>query len=176
MVMFAGIPLGFVREGISLWGPTLLYESFRLDLQSTMGAALLIPIFNFFGVISARLLITKFIRKETKLVAVFFAGGVISCIFLYLFKGTNIIIYLGLLAICSLCLYGASSIVTSVIPLKYYMPSSAAGFLDFSIYLGAGLSGIITGFVTQKFGWSIVVFIWIVIGMIGSICAYKSED
>ena len=49
LVALSGIPLGFVREGISLWGPTMLFETFGLDLQSTMGSVLLIPFFNIFG-------------------------------------------------------------------------------------------------------------------------------
>jgi len=50
----------------------MLLETFQLNLKSTMSAALLIPFFNFMGVITTRLLITKFQNNETKLVAIFF--------------------------------------------------------------------------------------------------------
>ena len=99
--------------------------------ELTMSAALFIPFFNFMGVITTRLLITKFQNNETKLVAIFF-------------RNSSIIAYLVLLAICLLSSYGASSTITSVIPLKYRMTSSVAGFLDFQHILDAGLSGIIT--------------------------------
>ena len=50
------------------------------------------------------------------------------------------------------------------------MTSSVAGFLDFSIYLGAGLSGIITGFLSNRIGWNIVILLWIIVGIAGCIC------
>jgi len=174
LIALAGIPLGFVREGISLWAPAMLLDTFQLNLKSTMSAALFIPLFNFMGVIAARLLIIKLQNNETKLVAIFFAGGIITCTLLYFSRNSSIVAYLVLLAVCSLSLYGASSIITSVIPLKYRMTSSVAGFLDFSIYLGAGLSGIITGALSNKFGWSIVVLVWVIAGAIGSICMYMA--
>lgn len=170
LIALASIPLGFIREGISLWAPTMLLEIFQLNLKSTMGAALLIPLFNFMGVVVARLIIIKFQDNETKLVAIFFTGGILTCVLLYFFKDSNIIVYLVLLAVCSLCLYAASSILTSVIPQKYHMTSSVAGFLDFSIYLGAGLSGIITGFLSNRIGWNIVILLWIIVGIAGCIC------
>lgn len=174
LVAFAGIPLGFIREGISLWGPTMLYETFGLNLKSTMGAALLIPLFNFIGVIVARLLIVKFHNKETYLIFIFFASGTLGCISLYFLGAAGIIVNLTLLAICSLSFYGASSIITSVIPLKYDMTSSIAGLLDFSIYLGAGLSGIVTGFLSNKIGWNLVVLLWIMAGTAGGMCVYMA--
>lgn len=174
LIALAGIPLGFIREGISLWAPAILFDTFQLNMMSTMSAALLIPLFNFMGVIAARLLIMKLQNNETKLVAIFFVGGIITCTLLYFSKDSNIIVYQVLLAMCSLCLYGASSIITSVIPLKYRMTSSVAGFLDFSIYLGAGLSGIITGFLSNKLGWSIVVLLWVTAGAAGSIFMYMA--
>lgn len=174
LIAIAGIPLGFVREGISLWAPAMLFDTFQLNLQSTMSAALLIPLFNFMGVIATRLLINKLQNNEIKLAAIFFTGGIFTCILLYFFKNSGIITYLVLLALCSLSLYGASSIITSVIPLKYHMTSSVAGFLDFSIYLGAGMSGILTGFLSNKFGWSIVVLVWVIAGAVGSTCMYTT--
>jgi sugar phosphate permease len=174
LIALAGIPLGFIREGISLWSPTMLYETFQLNLQSTMGAALLIPLFNFAGVIAARLLIAKFYNKETNLVFIFFVCGLFGCIFLYFFGDSNIIVNLTLIAMCSLSFYGASSIITSVIPLKYNMTSSIAGFLDFSIYLGAGLSGIVTGFLSNKIGWNFVVLLWVMAGTAGGTCVYMA--
>lgn len=176
IIMFSGIALGFIREGISLWGPTLLFETFHLNLKSTMSMALVIPFFNFFGVLIARLLIAKFINKEKKLVTLFFIGATICCTLLFLTKSLSVIVFFALLATCSLCLYGATSIITSVIPLNYHLPSSVAGFLDFSIYLGAGLSGIITGFISDRIGWNQVVLIWVIVGLIGIVCMYGAEN
>jgi len=170
LIALAGIPLGLIREGISLWAPTILFETFHLNMKSTMSAVLLLPLFNFTGVILARLLIVKFHNKETKLVTIFFIGGIFACVLLYLFRNSNIFVYLALLALCSLSLYAASSIITSVIPLKYKMTSSVAGFLDFSIYLGAGLSGIVTGVLSNEIGWSSVMLLWVLAGVAGIIC------
>ena len=68
---------------------------------------------------------------------------------------------LGLLALCSMFMYGATSILTSVIPQECPMPSTAAGFIDFVVYLGAGLSGIITGIVSERYQWTAVPALWV---------------
>jgi sugar phosphate permease len=54
------------------------------------------------------------------------------------------------------------------------MTSSIAGFLDFSIYLGAGLSGIVTGFLSNKIGWNFVVLLWVMAGTAGGTCVYMA--
>jgi sugar phosphate permease len=175
LIAFAGIPLGFVREGIGLWAPTILLENFQLSFKSTAGAALIIPFFNLMGIVAVRLLCTKFYNKEIKLASIFFSGGILACILLYFIGSLSVVVSLFLLAICSLCFYAVTSIFTSVIPQKYHLTSSVAGFLDFSIYLGAGLSGIVTGFILDKLGWNVIILLWIVMGIAGSVCIYLRQ-
>lgn len=172
-MMISCIPLGFIREGIGLWAPLMIFERFDLNLRSTMGAALFIPFFNFLGVIAARIIIPKFIDKESKPVNIFFISSILSLIMLYVYGSKNIIVFVLLMAWCSLSLYGGTSIITSVIPLKYHMASSVAGALDFSIYLGAGISSVVTGVIAQFAGWQTVIIVWILVAAVGIISINK---
>lgn len=175
LIALSGIPLGLVREGINVWGPTLLYESFHLDIQSTLSMVVMIPCLNFLGVMAARYLIGLFPKDEKKVVSILFIFGVTACIFLYLLKTTSVIVYLLLLCCCSSSLYGATSVITSVIPLNYRLTSSTVGFLDFTIYLGAGVSGILTGFVSENFGWNAVTLLWTIAGIAGTVFIIMSK-
>lgn len=174
-IMLACIPLGFIREGIGLWAPMMIFERFQLNIQTTMGAALFIPFFNFIGALVARVIVPKFLNRETKPLNIFFISSVLSLIMLYFFGNTNVIVFVLIMAWCSLSLYGGTSIVTSIIPLKYHMASSVAGILDFSIYVGAGISSVVTGVMGQFAGWQAVIIVWILVAVAGIISINRAE-
>lgn len=162
LIALCALFLGFVREGISLWIPAILTETFSTDLKSVMETALLIPIFNFAGIFAARLIIKKFYRREAFLISLFCSGACGVFILLFLFPDAGLVYYILSLGLSSMFLYCATSVITSVIPLYSKLPSSLAGFFDFSIYAGAGISGIVSGFVSKNFGWDKVFLTWIV--------------
>jgi sugar phosphate permease len=60
--------------------------------------------------------------------------------------------------------------MTTTIPLqyrKYGRVSAIAGFIDFSIYVGSGLSGVFTGLIADLLGWNSVFVLWAVAGAVG---------
>ena len=61
-----------------------------------------------------------------------------------------------------------------VIPMgfaKYNKASSAAGFFDFSSYMGAGIAGFVTGSISEHWGWNGALVMWIIIAFGGSMPA-----
>ena len=66
--------------------------------------------------------------------------------------------------------YGANSILLTALPLGLAdegIVSSSAGFLDFASYVGAGISGVLTGWLVDRWGWSVVFGYWIVAVLMG---------
>jgi sugar phosphate permease len=45
---------------------------------------------------------------------------------------------------------------------------SVAGFIDFFGYIGAGMAGVFSGFLTDKFGWSASFWFWIISAFLSS--------
>jgi sugar phosphate permease len=59
----------------------------------------------------------------------------------------------------------------SVIPMGYAKinkTSAVAGFLNFSNYMGAGMSGVVTGAMSDYWGWNGILAIWIFSTLLGA--------
>lgn len=134
------IPLGFLREGVLLFTPLYLVKTFDVPFQVIMRQAILIPLFNFGGVIIARFLSQK-ISNIYRVITIMFVMGLISLISIFMFAKVNLTLAVLLISICSASFYGTTSLITSTIPIRHKHTSTLAGLLDFFIYFGAGLSG-----------------------------------
>lgn len=181
-VVIACLTQGIIKDGISLWGPTLLKETHNLDMESTSALIVFIPLMNFAGIMMAGWLNKRLGNKEKLATAVLFASGMFSILLLvYLGKLSPVagLIFLGL---SSAAMYGANTLLLGVIPMnfaKYNKVSSIAGFLDFCSYLAAGCTASITGLIVDKLGWNGVLSVWIVscvIGVVSLMSSWKSEE
>ncbi|MGZ3539302.1 MAG: MFS transporter, partial [Thermodesulfobacteriota bacterium] len=45
---------------------------------------------------------------------------------------------------------------------------SAAGFIDFFGYIGAGMAGVVSGLLTDKIGWHAAFWFWIIAAFVSS--------
>jgi len=162
---------GLIREGIILWGPTFLYTTFKLNQKSIVLFSLFIPFISLMGIIGSGY-INKLFKSE-KLSIIFFLGsGAAFLIILLLTLGINIYINVILLSFTVAAMYGANTLLLTLIPLKYTkqnMVSSIAGFLDFNSYLGAAFSGVLIGYIIDISRWSIVIIIWLIVAIFGII-------
>jgi OPA family glycerol-3-phosphate transporter-like MFS transporter len=67
------------------------------------------------------------------------------------------------LAIISCFVYGANTLLLTVVPLQYHrygLTSSVAGALDAVAYLGAASSGLLNGWLADSGGWGTVALVW----------------
>lgn len=170
-IAFTGMVQGIIRDSISLWSPKLLMETQNLSLQSTVAIVLIIPMINLLGIIFATWLnrILKYNEKLTLLLLM--AGSIVVSFALLFFINISITVSIILIASASAFMFGANPIMTTTIPLKYRSHgrvSAIAGFIDFSIYLGSGLSGVFTGLIADYFGWNSVFFLWGAAGILGT--------
>ena len=163
---------GWIREGISVWFPTILQESGKIAANSPVLILVIIPLVNFGGI----LLVRKINRHakgdsiQTLLVIFSLATGIALLLNIFLKQGfwivlTSMVILLALT-------YGLTPILTSVIPFQYAQyrrVSLITGVLDFAIYSGAALSGIVSGLIADHFTWSGVMFLWLIAAVLGLI-------
>ncbi len=171
-VFITCISQGIVKEGINLWGPLLLKETQNLDLKSTVGYIIIIPIISFFGSALASWLNKLFNYREKIVIFILMTASVFSIIMFFILGKSSPTIGATLLAITSGLINGTNSMLMTIIPLNFAKRgrvSSVAGFLDFSSYIGAGLSGVLTGFVSDLWNWNGVIIVWIGAILIGII-------
>ena len=161
---------GIIKESISLWGPLYLMETHSIALSSTTSYILLIPLMNFGGILLSGWLDKKFNYRHNIAIMIIFAASIVSFLGLFLFGLLSIVIGVILLGCCSALMFGANTLLLGVIPMgfaKYNKASSAAGFFDFSSYMGAGIAGFVTGSISEHWGWNGALVMWIIIALAG---------
>lgn len=170
---------GIIKEGITLWTPSFLSDQYHLRQSAVSLMATIVPLVSIMGIFLAGWLNVKWQGKEKKPLVILLGMTMISCFFLYVMIGRFIILDIILLGSISALLYGANMLLLTMIPLryaKYQKASGVTGFLDFSVYLGAGLSGFLTGWLIDGVGWSMMTLLWAgisLVGIVGVLWAYK---
>ncbi|MDD4019209.1 MAG: hypothetical protein PHV28_14850, partial [Kiritimatiellae bacterium] len=70
--------------------------------------------------------------------------------------------------------YGLTPVLTSVIPFQYAhfkRVSLLAGLIDFSIYLGAAIAGVVSGWIADRYPWDRVMLLWLAAAIVGLVLA-----
>lgn len=176
-VIIACLTQGIIKDGIALWGPTMLKETHNLDMQSTTVLIMLIPLLNFGGMMIANLA-NKKMKNEKIATVILFAIGFLSIVCLYYYGHINAFVGLLFLGISSGMMYGANTLLLGVIPMgyvKYNKVSSVAGLLDFCSYLAAGVTSSITGLLVDNLGWDGVLVIWLICCVFGILALIISQ-
>lgn len=178
LVAIACIAQGVVKDGISLWAPTFLSDSQKLGPEAVSLFSLAIPAMSLFGILSAGWLLKLFRSNEMKAITVLISCAGIASVLLYIFLLSGVYVAVILLSITVALMYGANTILLTIIPLnfeKYKRVSTVAGFLDFSSYLGAAAAGVLTGSIVDHFGWEYVVLCWIGLAILAVICIVSAS-
>ena len=160
-VAVASFLYGVVEKGFLLWAPALLAETKGLPLDVAAYSAVAMPLLGAAGIVLAGWAAEG---KEPRLVALLMAAlGLLVLLFRAALSSDAL--WPGLMALGAIgaIAYGANALMVTAIPLSLGArggASSAAGFLDCASYLGAGLTGVLTGAISDKWGWDGVFAFW----------------
>lgn len=169
---------GFIKDGLSLWAPTFLKATQNINSSDISLISLVIPIMSMAGILCSGWLNKRFHGNERRSVLVLFSCSVIAGIILLISLGSGIGITVVLLSIIDACMYGANTLLLTIIPLKFRAfnkVSAVAGCLDFCSYIGAASSGVLTGFAADMLGWKSVVASWSILSAIGIVSLILSK-
>lgn len=181
LVAVACMVQGVIKEGITLWTPSFLSDQYHLTQSTVSLVATIVPLVSVMGIFLAGWLNEKWQGKEKKPLVFLLMMTMFCCLVLYAMIGQFIALDIILLGSISALLYGVNMLLLTMIPLryaKYQKASGVTGFLDFSVYLGAGLSGFLTGWLIDGVGWSMITLLWAgisMIGILGVLSAYKKS-
>jgi len=167
---------GFVYGGVMLWVPTYLVETLHINIGGAAISAGALPLCGLVGVLIAGWASDHFFHSRiapmTGLLMAGLAASVAATRFLALSGGqASATAALGLIGVTS---YGASSMLVTMLPLSLSdegSVSSAAGFLDFADYVGAGVSGLLAGVLVDVWGWDAVFICWTAVALLGAMAA-----
>lgn len=167
VMALACLAQGVIKDGISLWGPTMLLEIPGRMFSSAIALSLMIPTMNFAGIFLSGWITKSFRGLHRPAISSMLAVSAVAAAGLSLTR-SNLIGSALLLAGASCFIYGANTLLLTVIPLNYRsygLTSAVAGFLDGSAYLGAALSGMLNGWLADSGGWGLVALSWGVVGL-----------
>lgn len=166
LLALACVAQGVIKDGIGLWGPSLLWEAAGGSGSTTL-VSLLIPTMNLIGIyLSAWISHLSRGRLRSAIAGLLAASG-LGAIALAALSGRLIFAALLLPAISCL-IFAVNTLLLSVIPLhyqRYGLTSSVAGTLDAASYLGAAGSGLFNGWLADSGGWGRVTLVWGLVGM-----------
>ncbi len=160
-----------VRMGILDWGPKFLTESRGLNIKDAAWTVAAFEIAGIVGTLTAGWLTDKIFHGKGHRMCVFCMLGATAfmTIFRFLPDTAGLTLTSAVLVGAGFCIYGPQALIGIELGNQATKEASArangiAGVLG---YLGAGLSGLLVGYVADSFGWTRVFETIIVVSIIG---------
>ena len=178
VIAIVSIFLGLVRSSMDTWIPTMLEDFGGLSEEGIVVTLVLIPLLNFVGILLAKYIVKKF--GDELYMSVLVVWGVsllLGVVTLILFGMNTPVLYVVIVCVLFGCVYGLTPLFTSFVPLdfaKWNCVSTVTGFVDFAIYFGAGITGVVSGYLLgsgPEKNWSALNYYWVITLVVGmAIC------
>lgn len=162
---FALFGLNIVRYGFMSWAPTFMFEEQGATISLAAYKAIAFPLAGGLGAVFAGWMSDKVFKSRRAPVA--FIMLILLAIFSYFFKicpSDNWLLSLIILLFIGFFTFGPHILLVAALPADLgtrKAASSVTGFIDGMGYLGAGLTGVGTGYLVDKFGWDAGFYFWI---------------
>lgn len=166
MVGFSLFGLNIIRYGFMDWAPTYMFEVEKATISTAAYKALAIPLAGSLGALFAGWASDKFFQSRRAPIMVIMLIGLMGLTILYpQLKHYHWIWSLICLIVIGFTTYGPHVMICATIPMDYASrkaAASAAGFIDGFGYFGASLTGVISGFLVDHYGWNAAFYFWVV--------------
>lgn len=162
---------GVIKDNIIYWISLYLVAKFGLDVKSSIGFALLIPLLGIAGRLISPLVIRLFRGDEKKTMIFCFLGCAAAALPAFLVPGGTGQLSLALFAaaglgLATLLVNIINQVLLSSFPMRYSKDghtSTVAGIMDLAAYLGSGIGTTVYGFVIKFADYSWMFLSWIVL-------------
>ena len=162
----AGIANGFIKDGITTWVPSVLYEEFGLSQSFSILLTLFLPMVSTLGATIAKKTHEK-ISSHATMNMIFYAVSAILC------AGVLLSLKIRSLPAIMICFIGVAcgmaminNVITSMFALDYRKSLNAgfaAGLLNTFCYIGSTTTTYTLGAVSQSRGWNAVFIIMLAV-------------
>ena len=175
--LFSIIMMGFLRDGIESWLPTLYATAFNRDPSESVLVSVILPIFSIASIVVITALHKrKLFNNEIVGSSLLFGAAIVAAIPLALLinvRGTicNLICLVLAAFICA-CMHGCNFLLISCLPGRFARVGRAAtvsGFCNACVYIGAAVATYTIAIVSDNFGWQITVTSWMGVAALGVI-------
>lgn len=171
-IMLAIILQGALRDGITTWMPSYISETYHLGNAISILTGVLLPIFGIICfTIATKLYITK-LKNPLYCSTFFFAFGMLFAFCLCIFTGKNAVMSIVISALLTGCMHSVNLMLICMVP-NYFKTtgkvSTVSGVLNSCTYIGSAISSYGIAFLSDNFGWSFTLMIWLAITVLGTV-------
>lgn len=162
---------GILRDGVTTWLPTYIYESFGLSSEKSILTSTVIPIFSYISLQICSKLYNRTGRQPFKCGLMIFAVGAAAATVLAALGSRSVILTAAMCALIVGCMYGVNLVLISFIPGIYGSNenvSELSGTLNFMTYVGSAASAYGFALLSDSFGWNGTIISWVAIALLGT--------
>ena len=164
--------LDIIRYGFFYWAPVFLIEAQGATISSAGVTVAILPLAGSAGAIVCGWATGKFFdnRRAPVVCLCLFGLAIFSYLFYYAPPGAWIW-SLVCLALIGFCTYGAHVLMVGHAAQDFAgrkAAASAAGFIDGFGYIGAAMTGIFTGWLVDRYGWTAGFWYWIIAALVAA--------
>lgn len=165
--------LNIVRYGFLDWAPTYFFEVQKAHITTAAYKSIIFPLAGSLGALSAGWLSDKFFQSRRAPISVLLLIILVAGILIFPHWPDHLW-WVGLinLAVIGFATYGPHVLMVAALPMDLgtkEMAASATGFIDGWGYIGAGLTGVGTGYLLDHFGWNYAFYFWVVGAVIAAL-------
>lgn len=178
IVMLPAFLHGMLRDGITNWVPAMITELYGVSPSFSVFITVALPVFNAFGAYAVTPLYKKLGENEMKAAGICALLSLVPMSLLLLIGKMPVYLSVLLLALTTSSMYALNYLIISRVPVRFADCSHTAGvtgILNSAAYIGCAVSSYGFGAVSQSFGWSAVVVVWIVSAALTVIFSFLSN-
>ena len=187
LIMLAIVMQGLLRDGITTWMPSYISETFDLGSGISILTSVALPLFSLVTFQLTEFLNRHLLRNELSCACAIFAVGTIALLALK-FAGDAFAAAVACMTLAVGCMHGVNLLLICMVPPFFRSTgktSLISGLLNSCTYIGSALSTYVIAVITDHFGWSATLLIWLLIASVGTLCcllcirrwsAYKSQN
>ena len=164
--------LGLIRDGVTTWMPSYIGETYHLDSAVSILTGVVLPIFSIACFQFAAMVYRRKPGAPLLCAALFFAIGAVSALLLNFISGQSAVLSVLFSALLTGCMHGANLILICMIPPFFRdtgKVSTISGILNACVYIGSALSTYGTALLTERFGWSVTLILWMIVAAAGTV-------
>ena len=173
------IAMGFMRDGIEGWLPTLYSEAFHRDSSESILVSVILPIFAIISIFIVRAVHKgKTFNNEARGSGILFIASIVLCVPFAILINIEAtwarVICLILASLICACMHSINFLLISCLPGRFAKTgraSTAGGFCNACTYIGASISMYGIALISDYFGWSATIFSWACILLLGAVFA-----